>query len=161
MKKQVMWILAVVVIALIGLSVWYFQSGNMGYSNYGSSTTTTTTPTTSSTSSTTKTTASTSSTSSTTTTPVSTVKKFTVHESSFMFDVSQITVNKGDTVQVTVINDGGTHNVAFPDFNTRTTINGGGSQTITFVADKTGTFQYYCEVDGHKAMGMTGTLTVQ
>ena len=156
MKKHVTWILAIVVIALVGLSAWYLQSGNMGYSNYGSSTTTP--PTTSSTSSTTQTTASTSSTASTTT---PTTKSFTIRESSFKFDVTQITVNKGDTVKITMINDGGTHNVAFPDFNTRTTINGGGSQTITFVADKTGTFQYYCEVGGHKGLGMFGTLTVQ
>jgi len=41
------------------------------------------------------------------------------------------------------------------------TIQSGATDTFQFVADKAGTFQYYCSVGNHKAMGMVGTLTVQ
>jgi len=88
-------------------------------------------------------------------------KEFTIHEQSFKFDVKTITVNKGDTVKITVINDGGFHNFAVPDFSTRTTQESSpNTQTIEFVADKTGSFPYYCEVDGHRGLGLEGTLVV-
>jgi plastocyanin len=39
------------------------------------------------------------------------------------------------------------------------TVNKGGTSTVT--ADlKAGTYEFYCPVDGHKAAGMKGTLTV-
>ena len=72
-----------------------------------------------------------------------------------------MTVNKGDTLKVTVKNMKGTHSLKIDEFNTSTRIlNAGEEQTITFVADKTGTFQYYCSVGNHRAMGMWGTLNV-
>ena len=37
----------------------------------------------------------------------------------------------------------------------------GEEQTITFVADKTGGFEFYCSVGNHRAMGMVGTLIVR
>lgn len=40
------------------------------------------------------------------------------------------------------------------------TVDTGGTSTVTTEL-KTGTYEYYCPVDGHKAGGMTGTLTVQ
>ncbi|MEY4731380.1 MAG: hypothetical protein RL681_326, partial [Candidatus Parcubacteria bacterium] len=36
----------------------------------------------------------------------------------------------------------------------------GQSETIEFVANKAGTFEYYCSVGSHRQMGMKGTLTV-
>jgi uncharacterized cupredoxin-like copper-binding protein len=32
---------------------------------------------------------------------------------------------------------------------------------VQFVADKTGTFEFYCSVGNHRQMGMVGTLVVQ
>ncbi len=37
----------------------------------------------------------------------------------------------------------------------------GQGTTLTFTADKPGSFEYYCTVPGHKEAGMRGTLTVQ
>jgi len=89
------------------------------------------------------------------------VKEFSVDASSFSFSPSTMTVNKGDTLKVTVKNMKGTHSLKIDEFNTSTRIlNAGEEQTITFVADKTGTFQYYCSVGNHRAMGMWGTLNV-
>ena len=40
-------------------------------------------------------------------------------------------------------------------------INGGETDSIEFVADKVGTFEYYCSVGQHRSMGMVGKLTVE
>ncbi|OHA88896.1 MAG: hypothetical protein A3C70_02045 [Candidatus Zambryskibacteria bacterium RIFCSPHIGHO2_02_FULL_43_14] len=91
-----------------------------------------------------------------------TVKEFSVDTVSFSFSPSTITVNKGDTVKITVKNINGTHDLKIDEFNTSTRVlKVGETETITFLADKTGTFEYYCSVGNHRAMGMVGTLTVR
>jgi nitrite reductase (NO-forming) len=69
----------------------------------------------------------------------------------------------GDTVRITVINgDPMMHDLKIDEFGVYT----GGlledEQTVVveFVADKAGTFSYYCSVPGHRAVGMEGKLTV-
>src|SRR3989344_6587130 len=90
------------------------------------------------------------------------VKEFSVDEVPFSLSPSTITVNPGDTVRITVKNKQGTHDFKIDEFNVSTrTLNTGETQTITFVADKTGTFEYYCSVGNHRAMGMVGTLIVR
>jgi nitrosocyanin len=91
-----------------------------------------------------------------------TVKEFTVNGSNFAFDPKTITVNKGDTVKITFKNVGGMHDFKLDEFNVATNkINGGESDTVTFVADKAGSFEYYCSVGTHRQMGMKGTLIVK
>lgn len=91
-----------------------------------------------------------------------TVKEFTVDGANYKFTPSLITVNKGDTVRITFKNGGGTHNLTIPDYNAQTkTVNFGGSDTVEFVADKAGSFEYYCAVGNHRELGMRGTLTVK
>lgn len=91
-----------------------------------------------------------------------TTKEFTVEGSNFKFAPAVLSVNKGDTVKITFNNTGGMHDFVIDEFNAKTkVIQSGATETITFTADKTGTFQYYCSVGNHKAMGMVGTLTVQ
>ncbi len=89
-------------------------------------------------------------------------KEFTVVGTNFAFAPSIMKVNKGDTVKIIFKNSGGTHDLKIDEFNVATNkIASGASETITFVADKTGTFEYYCSIGSHRAMGMKGTLTVQ
>ena len=74
-----------------------------------------------------------------------------------------LVVNPGDVVKITVINGQATeHDLTIDEFGVFT-----GSLTeqdqegaITFVADKEGTFNYYCKVPGHSAAGMVGVLQV-
>ena len=48
------------------------------------------------------------------------------------------------------------------EFNAKTRVlNKGEEETITFVADKAGTFEYYCSVGQHRANGMVGKLIVE
>lgn len=90
------------------------------------------------------------------------VREFTVDGSSYEFDPSTITVNKGDTVKITFKDDDGTHNLVISGYNVSTKILGSGTEeVVTFVADKVGSFEFYCSVANHKALGMTGTLVVQ
>lgn len=89
------------------------------------------------------------------------VKEFNVEAVPFSFSPAAMVVNKGDTVRITVKNMNGTHDLKIDEFNVFTrTLKTGEEQTITFIADKVGTFQYYCSVGNHRAMGMVGTLTV-
>jgi plastocyanin len=90
------------------------------------------------------------------------VREFTVSGSNFQFSPSTIRVNEGDTVRITFQNQGGTHDWVIDEFNARTpVIQAGQSETIEFVADRAGTFEYYCSVGTHRQMGMVGTLIVE
>lgn len=88
--------------------------------------------------------------------------KFTVEGSNFKFAPSALKVKKGDSVEITFKNVGGTHNLVIDEFKVATNkIGDGEEETVSFVADKTGTFDYYCSVGNHRAMGMQGVLTVE
>lgn len=91
------------------------------------------------------------------------VKEFTLVASEFAFDVKTMTVKKGDTVKVTLANSGKMpHDWVVDEYNVKTKqIKNGETDTVTFVADKTGTFEYYCSVGKHRAMGMVGKLMVE
>lgn len=90
------------------------------------------------------------------------VKVFTIEGSNFKFLPNSMTVKKGDTVRVVFKNTGGFHDFVIDEFNVATKqINGGSEETVEFVADKAGSFEYYCSVGSHRQMGMVGTLTVQ
>ncbi len=89
------------------------------------------------------------------------VKQFTVVGSNFAFSPSTLTVNKGDKVRI-VFQSQGTHDWVVDAFNARTKVlTTGQSETIEFIADKTGSFEYYCSVGSHRQMGMKGTLVVK
>ena len=91
-----------------------------------------------------------------------TTKEFTVSGFNFGFTPSSLSVNRGDTVVIHFKNTGGFHDFKIDEFNVASKrINGGQEDTVTFVANKTGTFEYYCSVGTHRQMGMKGTLTVK
>jgi plastocyanin len=90
------------------------------------------------------------------------VKTFTVNGDNFKFAPSTMTVNRGDTVTIVFKNTGGMHDLKIDEFNVATPkLQGGQEASVTFVADKAGSFEYYCSVGTHRQMGMFGTLTVQ
>lgn len=91
------------------------------------------------------------------------VKSFIVVGSNFSFSLKTIEVNQGDTVKITFQNADGFHDWKLDEFTGATTkqLKAGESETIEFVADKAGAFEYYCSVGNHRAMGMKGTLTVK
>ncbi len=89
------------------------------------------------------------------------VKEFTINGSSFKFEPAEIKVSKGDTVKITFKDDDGTHNLVVDGYNVSTRILSEGTDTIQFVANKAGTFEYYCSIGSHRDLGMKGTLIVE
>jgi nitrite reductase (NO-forming) len=71
-------------------------------------------------------------------------------------------VKLGETVRINLTNEQGFHDWVIDEFNARTKqINAGQTDTVEFVADKVGTFEYYCSVGNHRQMGMIGKLIVE
>jgi nitrosocyanin len=90
------------------------------------------------------------------------VKEFTVEGGMYYFSPKEIRVKVGDTVKVTLTNKEGLHDFVLDEFDVKTkTIKAGETDTVTFVASKAGTFEYYCSVGTHRAMGMKGNLIVE
>lgn len=90
------------------------------------------------------------------------IQEVTIEGSPFSFSLKEIRVKKGSTVRVTFTNVKGTHDWVIDEFNARTSqLAEGQSETIEFLADKVGSFEYYCSVGNHRAQGMKGTLVVE
>jgi plastocyanin len=93
------------------------------------------------------------------------VVEVTVHASNFTFSTNTIRAKVGQKVRVILVNDNGFHDFVIDEFKTKGAmtkrIQGGQSETIAFTPDKKGSFEYYCSVGEHRAMGMKGTLIVE
>lgn len=90
------------------------------------------------------------------------VKEFTVSGRSFRFTPAEIRVKTGDTVRITFKNEEGMHDLRLDEFNVATKVIPGGQQeTVEFVANKAGQYEYYCSVGQHRQLGMKGTLIVE
>lgn len=89
-------------------------------------------------------------------------KEFIVTGENYRFSPTTLTVKKGDTVKITLKNLKGFHDFRIDEFGVFTEkIQDGGEDTIEFVADKQGSFEYYCSVGAHRQSGMKGTLIVE
>ena len=89
------------------------------------------------------------------------VKEIEVSSTGLRFSPNEIRVNLGDTLRITYRNGGGRHDWVIDEFDAATpVIAGGQSATVEFVADRAGTFEFYCSVGGHRAAGMVGALVV-
>ena len=94
--------------------------------------------------------------------PTTTVKEFIMLGSNFSFTPNTLEVKQGDGVKITFKNADGFHNFTIDELAVAAQqIKSGQSETVEFMADKTGVFEYYCSVGNHRAMGMKGTLTVK
>lgn len=92
----------------------------------------------------------------------SATKTFAVEGKPFSFTPAEIKVKKGDTVKVVFTNKAGFHDWTLDEFNVKTKqIKAGQSDEVTFVASKSGTFEYYCSVGNHRQQGMVGKFIVE
>jgi len=90
------------------------------------------------------------------------VKTFEIDSENFKFSLKEIKVKQGDKVRIVVENDEGMHDWNIDEFNAKTKVlKAGESETVEFIADKKGTFEYYCSVGQHRANGMVGNLIVE
>jgi len=82
-----------------------------------------------------------------------------------------IRVKQGDTVEVTLTNDGVVpHNFVIDELNVELPKSASGGQeglnpgeegTVSFTADVKGTFFYYCSIPGHRQLGMEGQIVIE
>lgn len=88
---------------------------------------------------------------------------FEVSGFNYGYNLEEIVVNEGDTVTINFVSTDGFHDWVVDEFDAATAkVRPGDAVTsVTFVADKTGTFEYYCSVGSHRAQGMVGNLVVQ
>lgn len=85
-----------------------------------------------------------------------------VSGTNFEFDVTEIRVKEGETVTVNFVSSEGFHDWVVDEFDAATEqVRPGTPTSVTFVADKAGTYEYYCSVGSHRAQGMVGTLIVE
>lgn len=88
-------------------------------------------------------------------------REIVVTNQGMTFNPKTLTAKKGERLKITYNNSGGTHDLKIEGYNVGTkVIQAGQSESFEFVADKTGSFEYYCSVGNHRAMGMVGTFTV-
>ena len=88
--------------------------------------------------------------------------EFDVDASNFKYSVTEMRVKKGATVEINLNIVEGNHDWVIDEFDARTEVmSAGENETITFVADQVGTFEYYCSVGNHRQQGMVGTLIVE
>lgn len=89
-------------------------------------------------------------------------QEFVVNGSNFSFSPNKIEVFKGDKIKITFNNRVGTHDLVVEGYNVRTQVlQAGQSESIEFIANESGTFEFYCSVGEHRAQGMTGTIVVK
>lgn len=90
------------------------------------------------------------------------IQTINVTGANFSFSPSTISAKLGDTIKIVFASSGGMHDFVIDEFNVATKrVSSGTSDTVTFVASKKGTFEYYCSIATHRAMGMVGKLTVE
>ena len=77
------------------------------------------------------------------------------------FSLKEITVNKGDLVRIKIPVTSVGHDFKIDEFNVATKkISAGQEDVVEFTADKSGSFEFYCSIGNHRAMGMKGILMV-
>lgn len=90
------------------------------------------------------------------------LKEFTVESNGLNFSLNEMKVKVGDTVKITYKNNKGKHDFVIDEYEVKTKLlNEGESETVEFRAEKAGTFEFYCDVSGHRAAGMKGSLIVE
>ncbi|MDF3041498.1 MAG: halocyanin precursor-like protein [Thermomicrobiales bacterium] len=85
----------------------------------------------------------------------------TVESYDIYFEPAELTIPAGTEVTVTLPNEGvALHNFSIDELGISVDIVAGETKTVTINAP-VGSYEYYCNVPGHKAAGMLGTLSAQ
>jgi plastocyanin len=90
------------------------------------------------------------------------VREINLEAFNFGYSQEEITVQQGETVRIVMENTGGNHDFVIDELDVATPVISGGETTnVTFTADETGEFFFYCSVGNHRSAGMEGTLIVE
>ena len=77
------------------------------------------------------------------------------------FSLPEIKVKKGDTVHLTITNTAGNHDFNLDEFKVHAETPVNKDTVVEFIADKAGTFEYYCSKYNHRQLGQRGNLIVE
>ena len=89
------------------------------------------------------------------------VSKVTLIATEWAFTPETVTVKLGEPVTVILVNEGIVeHDVEFEEFGLHLHAAPGETLAGSFIADREGTFEFACEIPGHRSAGMVGTLVV-
>jgi len=88
------------------------------------------------------------------------VRTFDLKIGNYFFEPKIITVKAGEKFRVDFRGVAGTHTFVMDEPKVKETIKDGSGIEIT-APTKPGSYPFYCDVENHKASGMTGTLIVQ
>ena len=89
------------------------------------------------------------------------VKEIVIENDGLSYVIEEIRVNEGDRIRLTYVNTGGFHDWVLDEFDAATQqIPAGQEDTIEFVADEAGEYEFYCSVGNHRARGMLGSVVV-
>lgn len=89
-------------------------------------------------------------------------RQITIASGDNWFDPDELEISRGETVTLVVSNDGVlTHNVSIDEFGVNRDYRPGETVRITFTADQSGEFEFYCDEPGHREAGMVGLLRVR
>ncbi len=99
---------------------------------------------------------------STANTTATNVKTINMEAGAFYYKPNKITVKKGDTVKIVFKAVDMMHNFYLDEFKVKgPTVKAGDTDTVEFIADKRGSFEFYCNVGKHRAQGQVGILIVE
>ncbi|KAF2991646.1 multicopper oxidase domain-containing protein [Methylocystis sp. MJC1] len=76
----------------------------------------------------------------------------------------ELVFHEGERAQINLVNgEGAEHDIVIEFYGVRSNrvVGKGASGTVSFFADKTGAFSYYCSVPGHRDAGMQGKIRVE
>lgn len=80
----------------------------------------------------------------------------------FYYNPKTLTVKKGTKVTIDLVMKDMMHDFNIDELNVHSaTAKAGETVRVSFVADKIGSFEYYCSVGQHRKNGQVGTLTVE
>jgi len=86
-------------------------------------------------------------------------QQISMNTGNFFFSPKSLVLNKDQPVKITFSNSG-THTFSINELGINRSLSGS-VVTVEFTPTKSGTFEYYCAVPGHRGNGMFGSLTVE
>ena len=90
------------------------------------------------------------------------INTISIEGGNFYFKPNEIRVKKGEKVKIVLTSKEGIHNFVIDDFNVQTEeISDGKTTEIVFTPTQSGTFEFYCSLGNHRALGMKGSLIVE
>ncbi len=100
--------------------------------------------------------------SSTTTTTTNNQTTITIEAGNYYFSPKTIKVSKGSKVTIKMTTKDMTHNFNIDALNVQIPdTSPGQTNSVTFTANQTGSFEFYCSIGNHRKLGQVGTLTVE